>query len=53
MKEKSDVKVEEIDAKGVDYTRQVTVEFDSNTHGPWTFEPKILRDGASRRTCGC
>ena len=37
-KEKSDVKVEEIDAKGVDYTRQVTVEFDSNTHGPWTFE---------------
>ena len=36
-KEKADVKVDEIDATAVDYTRQVTVEFDSNTHGPWTF----------------
>ena len=37
-KEKADVKAEEIDGTAVDYTRQVTVEFDSNTHGPWTFE---------------
>jgi len=37
-REKSDVKAEEIYATAVDYTRQVTVEFDSNTHGPWTFE---------------
>ena len=37
-KEKADIKAEEIDATAVDYTRKVTVEFDSNTHGPWTFE---------------
>ena len=37
-KEKADVKAEEIDGTAVDYSRQVTVEFDSNTHGPWTFE---------------
>ena len=37
-KEKADIKAEEIDTTAVDYTRQVIVEFDSNTHGPWTFE---------------
>ncbi len=39
-KEKSDVKVEEIDAKGVDYTRQVTVEFDSIRMVPGPLRPK-------------
>ena len=38
-KEKSDVKVEEIDAKGL-IMRQVTVEFDSHSIRPWTFETK-------------
>jgi cytochrome c oxidase assembly protein subunit 11 len=37
-RDKSDVRAEEIDREAVDYTRQVIVEFDSNTHGPWTFE---------------
>ena len=37
-RDKSDVKAEEIDLAAVDYTRQVIVEVDSNTHGPWTFE---------------
>ena len=37
-RDKSDLVMEEIDRTAVDYTRQITVEFDSNTHGPWDFK---------------
>ena len=37
-RDRSNLTIEEIDRNAVDYTRQVTVEFDSNTHGPWTFK---------------
>tara|TARA_Y100000589_G_scaffold314646_1_gene337232 strand:+ start:220 stop:846 length:627 start_codon:yes stop_codon:yes gene_type:complete len=37
-RDKSEVTVNEIDLSAVDYSRRITVEFDSNSHGPWTFK---------------
>ena len=37
-RDKSEVTIDEIDPEAIDYSRRITVEFDSNSHGPWTFK---------------
>ena len=44
-KEKSMLKLKRLTLKGL-IMPEKDQEFDSNTHGLWTFEAKILRDGA-------
>jgi cytochrome c oxidase assembly protein subunit 11 len=36
-----DISIKEITNSQIDRTREVTVEFDANTQGPWRFRPTV------------